>query len=167
MEVVFVEEQPIAGKERPVRPGATVGRGGADFELADPEVSRQHAVFRQVDAGLALEDLGSTNGTFVNDRPIDGITPLSDGDRIRFGNTIWRMGAVTATPRPDPDRPPTALRAVIPTEVVHGEQAQFNAPQIPSPVLGLSAARRVEYTLYCYLAVLVAAAGVAYFFAQR
>jgi pSer/pThr/pTyr-binding forkhead associated (FHA) protein len=87
----FVEEAPIEGLERPASPGMTIGRVGCDIELNDPEVSRRHAAVRQVDAGLAVEDLGSTNGTFVNGRRIDGIAEVAPGDRIRFGKTVWRL----------------------------------------------------------------------------
>ncbi len=48
------------------------------MELNDPDVSRRHAVVRRVDEGLAVEDLGSTNGTFVNDRRVEGIAELVD-----------------------------------------------------------------------------------------
>jgi pSer/pThr/pTyr-binding forkhead associated (FHA) protein len=92
MEVVFVEERPIEGAERRVAPGTTVGRAGADVELVDPDVSRRHATFHQVDSGIGVEDLGSRNGTYVNDQKVSGITALSEGDQIRFGNTIWRLG---------------------------------------------------------------------------
>jgi pSer/pThr/pTyr-binding forkhead associated (FHA) protein len=91
MEVVFVEERPIEGAERRVEPGTTVGRAGADVELVDPDVSRRHAAFHQVDSGIGIEDLGSRNGTYVNDEKVTGIAPLSDGDRVRFGNTVWRL----------------------------------------------------------------------------
>ena len=92
-EFQFVEEEPIPGLERPVAPGTTIGRADCDVELNDPDVSRRHAVIRQVDAGLAVEDLGSTNGTFFNDRRVHGISQLAPGDRVRFGNTVWRFGA--------------------------------------------------------------------------
>ena len=88
-ELVFVEQVPIDGLERPTRPGLTIGRADCDIELNDPGVSRRHAVLRQVDDGLAIEDLGSKNGTFVNDRRIDGLERLRAGDRVRFGNTVW------------------------------------------------------------------------------
>jgi pSer/pThr/pTyr-binding forkhead associated (FHA) protein len=90
-ELRFVEEAPIAGEERPAQPGMTIGRAECDVDLNDPDVSRRHAVIRQVDAGLALEDLGSTNGTWVNGRRIDGIVELRPGDEVRFGNTVWRL----------------------------------------------------------------------------
>ena len=83
-------------------PGTTIGRAECDVELNDPDVSRRHAVVRQVDAGLAIEDLGSTNGTFVNDQRVEGIVELSAGRPVRFGNTVWRLesqGAAGPKPR--------------------------------------------------------------------
>jgi pSer/pThr/pTyr-binding forkhead associated (FHA) protein len=100
MEVVFVEEKPIEGAERRVAPGTTVGRAGADVELVDPDVSRRHAAFHQVDSGIGVEDLGSRNGTFVNDQKISGIAALAKGDRVRFGNTVWRYDASRQTSEP-------------------------------------------------------------------
>jgi pSer/pThr/pTyr-binding forkhead associated (FHA) protein len=88
---VFIEEAPIEGLERPAEPGVRIGRADTDIELNDPDVSREHAVVRGMDGGIAIEDLGSTNGTFVNDRRIAGIAELRPGDRIRFGNTVWRL----------------------------------------------------------------------------
>jgi pSer/pThr/pTyr-binding forkhead associated (FHA) protein len=93
-EVVFIEETPIEGRERPATPGMTIGRAECDVELNDPDVSRRHAVVRSVDGGLALEDLDSTNGTFVNETRISGIAEVAVGDRVRFGNTVWRVVAV-------------------------------------------------------------------------
>jgi pSer/pThr/pTyr-binding forkhead associated (FHA) protein len=87
----FIEEAPIEGLERPVAPGATIGRAECEIELNDPDVSRRHAVLRQVDDGVGIEDLGSKNGTFVNDRRVSGIVPVGAGDRVRFGNTVWRL----------------------------------------------------------------------------
>jgi pSer/pThr/pTyr-binding forkhead associated (FHA) protein len=91
MEFLFVEEHPISGRRSLVSPGSRVGRQGADHLLADPEVSREHAVFREVDGELGIEDLGSTNGTFVNEQRVTGIRALAPGDRVRFGNTVWRL----------------------------------------------------------------------------
>jgi pSer/pThr/pTyr-binding forkhead associated (FHA) protein len=93
-ELVFIEEAPLEGLERPATPGVTIGRAECDVELNDPDASRRHAAVRQVDGGLAIEDLGSTNGTFVNDRRISGIVQIAPGDRVRFGNTVWRLVTV-------------------------------------------------------------------------
>jgi pSer/pThr/pTyr-binding forkhead associated (FHA) protein len=99
-EFVFIEETPIEGREQPVSPGMTIGRADCDVELADPDVSRQHAVVRRVNGGLALEDLDSTNGTFVNEIRISGIAEIAVGDRVRFGNTVWRLAAAGSTEAP-------------------------------------------------------------------
>jgi hypothetical protein len=66
---------------------------GADASLLsgaarDPALSRRHAVLRRGDDGTyAIEDLGSTNGTEVNGRPIAAGEPvaLGDGDRVHLG----------------------------------------------------------------------------------
>ena len=101
MNFVFVEERPIAGVQRPIAPGTSVGRAGADVDLVDPDVSRTHATFHVVDSGVGVEDLGSRNGTYVNDERISGITALSEGDRVRFGNTVWRLDAIRETAEPE------------------------------------------------------------------
>jgi pSer/pThr/pTyr-binding forkhead associated (FHA) protein len=95
-EFVFIEQTPMEGYSRPATPGTTIGRAGCDVDLSDPDVSRRHAVLRALDGGLGLEDLGSTNGTFVNESRISGIAPLSAGDQVRFGNTVWRLTAADA-----------------------------------------------------------------------
>ena len=47
--------------------------------------------------GAAIEDLGSTNGTYVNDERTEGMTPVEVGDIVRFGNTLWHVAAPGAT----------------------------------------------------------------------
>lgn len=91
--LVFVEVKPLAGRVLPVEPGTTIGRDGCDVILADPEVSRRHAVVREADSAPAIEDLASSNGTFVNGKRIAELTALQPGDEIRFGNTLWRLQA--------------------------------------------------------------------------
>ena len=78
-----------------MRIGRCRGRPGdplPEIDLAgapeDPGISRLHAVLeRRSDGGYAIRDLGSTNGTTVNDNPLaqDAPLPLEDGDRIRIG----------------------------------------------------------------------------------
>jgi EmrB/QacA subfamily drug resistance transporter len=69
--------------------GTIVGREGADVVLSDAtgELSRQHARFTLKDGDPVVEDLGSTNGTYVNDQRITGAHRLRAGDRIRLGGT--------------------------------------------------------------------------------
>lgn len=60
------------------------------LELADDSVSRNHASLERIDGQFVLSDLGSTNGTYVNEQRIDS-QPLSPGDRLRFGNQIFKF----------------------------------------------------------------------------
>jgi hypothetical protein len=75
-------------------------------------VSRRHAAIHQLESGPAIEDLGSTNGTFVNDERVHGTRPLVAGDRVRFGSTVWRLEEVPASPGwEDTGEPVTAVKA--------------------------------------------------------
>jgi len=68
-----------------VKNGATIGRvPGCDLVLDDSTVSKHHARIH-CDAGPLIEDMNSTNGTYVNGRPVDGPTALRRGDRIGLG----------------------------------------------------------------------------------
>jgi len=80
----------IDGKRVVVAPsGATIGRGRqADVVLNDPNVSRQHAEIRPRGGSWVVADLGSTNGSKLNGRQIDGSEVLRDGDEIEVGESV-------------------------------------------------------------------------------
>lgn len=59
-----------------------------DLPVNDVEVSRRHARLLAQSGGYSIEDLGSMNGTFVNEQRITTILSLQDGDTIRLGDTI-------------------------------------------------------------------------------
>jgi parallel beta-helix repeat protein len=58
-----------------------------ELALVDAQVSQHHAIISQEAAGYTLQDLNSTNGTFLNGQSIAGPHILKDGDQIRVGNT--------------------------------------------------------------------------------
>jgi hypothetical protein len=68
--------------------GAVLGRGdAAEIRLDDPFASSRHAQL-VVQAGVVvLEDLGSTNGTYLNEELLQGPAPLHNGDRVRIGDS--------------------------------------------------------------------------------
>jgi DNA-binding winged helix-turn-helix (wHTH) protein len=57
--------------------------------LNSTQASRRHARITIADETAILEDLGSKNCTFVNDRPVTEPTPLSDGDAIKIGSAVF------------------------------------------------------------------------------
>ena len=68
--------------------GALLGRGAdADIVLEDSFSSSRHARLVPQGDAVVLEDLGSTNGTYLNDEPLGGPQPLHEGDRIRIGDS--------------------------------------------------------------------------------
>ena len=65
--------------------GATLGRGDVEIRLDDPFASSRHARISRQGHVVVIEDLGSTNGTYLNEQPLTGPQPLHNGDRIRIG----------------------------------------------------------------------------------
>ncbi len=87
---LVVERAPghAPGMEYDVGPGAVLGRGDlAEIRLEDPFASSQHARLVWEGGVVVLEDLGSTNGTYLNEELLGGPTPLHEGDRVRIGDS--------------------------------------------------------------------------------
>jgi S1-C subfamily serine protease len=124
-----------AGKEIQLEDEFLIGRAADndDGKLGDdPEISRNHArVSRRAGDQLAIEDLGSTNGTFVNGKKIEGAQVLSPGDTVKVGTTTLQVQgaggeapqatafspappqqgqATKATPTPTPPPPPPSAQ---------------------------------------------------------
>jgi hypothetical protein len=77
-----------AGAAYDLSDGALLGRGAdADIVLEDSFSSSRHARLIPQGDAIVLEDLGSTNGTYLNGEPLAGPQPLHDGDRIRIGDS--------------------------------------------------------------------------------
>jgi pSer/pThr/pTyr-binding forkhead associated (FHA) protein len=60
-----------------------------ELKLEDPFASSRHAKITRQGRTVVIEDLGSTNGTYLNDSPLTGPQPLHDGDRIRIGDSAF------------------------------------------------------------------------------
>jgi DNA-binding winged helix-turn-helix (wHTH) protein len=86
-----------------------VGRdAGCVVWLDMPGVSRRHARIVVSGRSATIEDLGSTNGTFVDDAPVVGIQELLDGQRIHFGTLEVRFRLMSsAVPTVKATRPKT------------------------------------------------------------
>ena len=80
-----IADEPVVIGRAQEGPGALAG---------DHEISRRHAEVSAIEGGrVVIEDLGSTNGTFVNGEPIAAPTVLSPGDTIEVGETTLRVAA--------------------------------------------------------------------------
>jgi hypothetical protein len=75
------------GAEYAIVHGVTLGRGdSADIRMEDPFASSRHARIERQGDVLVIEDLGSTNGTYLNGEQLTGPQPLHPGDRVRIGD---------------------------------------------------------------------------------
>jgi predicted component of type VI protein secretion system len=128
-ELLKVTAGNASGQDIELEQELVIGRStpGAGSLGGDSEISRVHArVYRDASGQLTVEDLGSTNGTFVNGTRISSPTPLRPGDELRVGQTTLSVeggaGAegATAVGTPIPPAvaapPPAAAAAVPPTQ---------------------------------------------------
>ena len=105
------------------QPSIIVGRDdAADVIIDNPSVSRRHAEIRLGDNGWEVEDLGSSNGTFIDNARIEGPRSIGLGDEIGFGKFSIVFGKAlgegevpVATPNPMADRPAAAPAPVAGT----------------------------------------------------
>src|SRR5450755_629447 len=101
-----------------LRDELVIGRGASgEGRLSDdPDLSRRHArVARDASGQLTVEDLGSANGTFVNDERVRGRQVLKVGDSVRVGSTTLRLTDVGRAPAPPIRATPPTPRAAPPT----------------------------------------------------
>jgi serine/threonine-protein kinase len=102
----------------------------------DAEISRHHARIARSGGGFVIEDLESTNGTFVNGRRITGPELLSPGDRIQVGATtlIVQVSVPSAAePVAAPAGPPTRTDAAVPTAEPDADTRSSAHQRRPAP----------------------------------
>ena len=91
---------------------AKVGRDSSlTLAIEQTQVSRLHAEFFDLDGELTLRDLGSTNGTFVNDKQLQGQTSLRHGDVVHFASSSVRVLEQTSVP-PERDASMTMINVI-------------------------------------------------------
>src|SRR3954464_10033411 len=114
----------------------------------DSEISRVHArVFHDPSGRVVVEDLGSTNGTYVNGNRITGQQPLNPGDQVRVGQTTMSVeggggpgattvGAIVPPPPAAQPPPPAAVAAEPPTQQLPPQQPYGQPPGAAPPGYG-------------------------------
>ena len=90
---LMVTGGPLTGTLLPLGSGViSIGRSpGATLVLEDPYVSTRHAELRPVDGEWTLTDLGSTNGTFVEETRLEAPQVLTTGSSARIGQTTFEL----------------------------------------------------------------------------
>ena len=137
-----VTSGPAAGTTLELNGDLTFGRDAGDGGAlgGDPEISREHArITRSSNGDLVVEDLGSTNGTFVNGHKIAAPTPIRPGDRIELGgSTVELPGAPAKPPRPGTG-PPPAGSTPLPTGLGPSHPATSKSGGVKAPFVVLAA----------------------------
>jgi parallel beta-helix repeat protein len=154
-----VESGAGVGKQFPLQGTQRIGRTkDNEIVLADTQASRHHAAISQEASGYSLQDLNSTNGTFLNEQRITSPQNLKDGDRIRIGSTTlvfgWQPISATA--------PAPFTRSAQPTMTAPGqyppqEESTRRPTGVPtiaiaiSMVLGVALCVAAAVGLYLFL----------------
>jgi pSer/pThr/pTyr-binding forkhead associated (FHA) protein len=90
--LVVVEPRELKGRSYDLGEELTVGRAaGCQVTLDDSYVSQLHARVYIRDGELYVEDLGSTNGTYLNTRKVSSPSALRRGDQLKVGSTVLEV----------------------------------------------------------------------------
>jgi pSer/pThr/pTyr-binding forkhead associated (FHA) protein len=91
-QLVMIEPADQAGRSYPLDNEASIGRAaGCQITLDDTYSSQIHARVFVRDGQWLVEDLGSTNGTWLNRQKVSGPMVLQRGDRLQIGNTVMEL----------------------------------------------------------------------------
>ena len=168
------KEGPLSGRRVEVDAELVVGREDAGLTVEDEEISRRHAVVRPGDGGIEIEDLGSTNGTYVNGTRIDGATRLAGGDTVKFGRSVLevesaRAAATVASPVQAAPAVPAAPAQATPLGGRSAPAAEFGtyaAPAAGKRKRGI-ASRQLGPQLLSFAIVAATAVGLVLYFAEH
>ena len=166
MPKVVVKTGPQAGLRLELGVELVIGRHDGDLVLQDPEVSRRHAVLRSSGGSVLVEDLDSTNGTFVNRERIRDPIVVGPGDEVRVGQTTLVIEpdrraeeTIVSTPlRPDQIR---SAGVRLTADAVAERVVETPTQPLPHPVLrsGTRPARSSKRWVALGLAVLIVLLG--------
>ena len=119
MPFLIVRSGPRAGERIELVGELVVGRENADVTVNDDEVSRRHLAVRPHEDGVELEDLGSTNGTFVDGARLSAVVVVSSSARVILGETEIEIEVEEPEPEFDPgatrlrERPPERDATIV------------------------------------------------------
>jgi pSer/pThr/pTyr-binding forkhead associated (FHA) protein len=103
--ILEIVEGDDAGRQTPLEGSIEIGREASiGLPIDDEQASRRHTRVTAEGDHALVEDLGSTNGTYLNGQPIEGQRTLRPGDRLRVGLTIFELRTAA-----DVQRQPSAV----------------------------------------------------------
>jgi putative drug exporter of the RND superfamily len=174
--ILSVTRGPLTGRQIELDRELVLGREHteADVVIDDVEVSRRHLLVRPAGSTVELEDLGSTNGTFVNDHRIGERTRVGNGAVVRLGTTEFTVQGLAVSPTvisptrlvdgpvadPDatrvrqrppvamPEPPPMATPGPPPPPAPSPPAEPTRAPRALDRVVGIVTGRRTKYVLF-------------------
>ena len=122
------------GRPHRLDPRTIIGRQveGTGLAILEPSVSRHHAHVTLDGDVWTLRDLGSANGTFLDDKLIEGAVQVKDGDRVRFGHiAFYFLNDISRLPTPRLGR--TATATIKPPAAVPPVVEAIPTPQLQTP----------------------------------
>ncbi len=131
---------PNAGQTVDVDEEIVIGREDTDLAIDDDEMSGRHAVVRRHANRLQVEDLGSTNGTFVDGARIAEPTLLGGGAEIKLGTTVLVVEGVLPVSDTSGDIPAPRNVTRVSAAIVDGSSPPPASPAAPAPAAPAPAA---------------------------
>jgi ABC transport system ATP-binding/permease protein len=124
----------------------TIGReAGTEIVIEDPQVSRRHATLTRQGTSYLIEDIGSTNGTYVNGKRVTAPVLLVNGDMIGLADTIVLAVQAPLTVSDDA----TVVSDAAHYDAAHyapATQPAFTPPKVQQPVQAQPVAQQPAYT---------------------
>jgi uncharacterized membrane protein len=160
-----IRSGPNVGKVHPLEAQEiTIGRDNSNMiAINDVEVSRRHAKVELRGSAYAIQDLGSTNGTFVNGQRLSGVQVLNPGDTISFGEGITLMyeaiydsNATMVSSSAQAARTVAPLRRPAPTPTPISVPAPAYSGQVPAgPVPVAVAPTKKKFPVWLIIVILL------------
>jgi predicted component of type VI protein secretion system len=133
-----------------------VGRDSTSgVAINDGEISRKHAKLSLHGAAYVIQDLGSTNGTFVNGQRLTGTQVLNPGDSVSFGENISAVYEAASDPNATMISSAQAPKTAAPVKKQAAAPAQAYSGQVPAGPLPVASTPAKKKKFPVWLIILI------------